>query len=368
MADEVINVTAHPKVILVRRELSADDLVTLNEEIAALARAGLPLDQGLAALAREMRRGRLQQVTAELASDLKAGRTLPEALAKQGGRVPPYYAALVTAGVRSGRVDQVLATLTAYARTVADLRATVIGALLYPALIFILGLALVTSITAFLVPHFEATFTDMRLEIPTASKWAFAMSRDPLVFLVLPPALLAAGFLVLRFSLRQSEAGERLWARWVYAIPLVGTLLRRARLASYADLLGILVEHEVPLPDAFHLAGAAASDPLAVFASRHVEEALRSGRSLVEALQGRREFPKALAWMIGMGERRGKLAPTLRSEAERYRRQAQQRARLLSSLLPPLFLIVTAVLIIAIFGIAIFWPLLTMLEGLGMRI
>src|SRR5580693_1936284 len=65
-------------------QLSADDLIALNEEIAGMARAGLPLDQGLAALAREMGRGRLQKVTAKIAADLHAGFTLPEALDRQG--------------------------------------------------------------------------------------------------------------------------------------------------------------------------------------------------------------------------------------------------------------------------------------------
>src|SRR5205823_401007 len=112
--------------------LSADDLITLNEEIAGMAKAGLPLDQGLAALAHEMGRGRLQKVTAQLADDLKQGRTLPEAIARQGDRMPPFYASLVTAGIRTGRIADVLATLTTYARTLRDLRAAVVEALFYP--------------------------------------------------------------------------------------------------------------------------------------------------------------------------------------------------------------------------------------------
>src|SRR6202521_4814902 len=88
--------------------LSADDLITLNEEIAGMARAGLPLDKGLAALAREMGRGRLQKVTAQLAADLEAGHPLPEAIERQGKRMPLFYAGLVEAGVRAGRVSEVL--------------------------------------------------------------------------------------------------------------------------------------------------------------------------------------------------------------------------------------------------------------------
>src|SRR5207247_9602155 len=102
--------------------MNPDDLIALNEEIAGMARAGLPLDQGLAALAREMGKGRLQQVTAALAKDLQAGQTLPEALNRQSGRVPPFYAGLVAAGIRTGRISEVLATLTTYARSVVNQR------------------------------------------------------------------------------------------------------------------------------------------------------------------------------------------------------------------------------------------------------
>src|SRR5205814_6446812 len=97
---------------LVRQtHMTPDDLIALNEEIAGMARAGLPLDRGLAALAKEMGRGRLQQVTAALAQALRAGQTLPQALERQAGRVPPFYAGLVAAGVRTGRICGVLATL-----------------------------------------------------------------------------------------------------------------------------------------------------------------------------------------------------------------------------------------------------------------
>ena len=102
--------------------LSAEDLITLNEEIAGMAKAGLPLDQGLSTLAREMGSGRLQKVTATLAADLRAGLTLPQALERQGGRVPPYYASLLAAAIRSGRIGDMLGTLTLYARSLNDFR------------------------------------------------------------------------------------------------------------------------------------------------------------------------------------------------------------------------------------------------------
>src|SRR5436190_560247 len=122
--------------------MTTEDLITLNEEIAGMARAGLPLDQGLAALAREMGKGRLQAVTARLAADLSAGHTLPQAIERQANRVPPYYASLVAAGIRSGRVSEVLSTLTTYARSMADLRSTVVSAVIYPAVVLVFAFTL----------------------------------------------------------------------------------------------------------------------------------------------------------------------------------------------------------------------------------
>src|SRR5881392_2985626 len=150
--------------------LTADDLATLNDEIAAMARAGLPLDQGLAHLAKEMGSGRLQKMTAALAAEMHAGKTLPEALASQAGNVPPFYASLVTAGIRSGRLGDVLATLTSYARAISELRATVINSLIYPTIILVLGFGLLLGWVLFVGPQFKKIYEDFRLRLPVATE------------------------------------------------------------------------------------------------------------------------------------------------------------------------------------------------------
>jgi type II secretory pathway component PulF len=295
--------------------MSPEELAALNDEIAGMARAGLPLDQGLAALAKEMGRGRLRQVTADLAADLKAGRTLPEALERQGGRLPPFYAGLIAAGIRTGRIGEVLATLTGYTRTLAQLRSTIRDALLYPAVVTTIGLVLFGALCFFVLPIFDQIFSEWRMRLPFLTEAALAFGRHPMELFVWPLVVLLAGVFALRLVLRTMEVGRSFWARMVYATPVLGTLLRASRLEAFTELLAVLIDHEVPLPEAFRLAGQACSDPLMTVSARDLSEDLANGIPLGEALRGRGLVPEWVAWMTGLGERRGSLGQTLHQTA-----------------------------------------------------
>lgn len=345
--------------------MTADELTALNEQIAALARTGLPLDQGLDSLAREMGRGRLRATTQALADDLRAGHPLPEALARQEGRVPAYYANLVTAGVQTGRLPDVLATLTTYARSVAATRTIVSEALFYPAVVLVLGLALFTVLAAFILPQFDRIFQEFGLTLPAVTEALLTFGRHPLELIVAPAVVLVAGPLVLRAVLTRTPRGRRAWARAVYLVPLVGTLIRAARLAAFTELLGMLVEYGVPLPAAFRLAGGASSDPVIADRAETVEARLAAGAPLAEALKGRGLVPDWVAWLAAAGERRGGLGPALREVAAVYRRQVDARSAVLRSVLPPFVVIVTAGSLTLVFAVALMLPMVKLLEGLS---
>jgi type II secretory pathway component PulF len=345
--------------------MNAEDLIALNEEIAAMARAGLPLDQGLAALAREMGGGRLRQLTAELADDLRAGHTLPQALERRGNRVPPFYAALLAAGVRSGRLVEVLTTLTTYARSLADLRATILSAAFYPGVVLVFGFVLFGFLCFYIVPQFEVIFRDFNMSLPIVTEAVLALGRHPLELVVLPLVVVVGTLFATRFVLRRTPTGRLLWARFVYAIPLVGTLLRATRMAAFTELLAILVDHEVPLPEALRLAGEASSEPIMADAVHTLRQDLEQGQPLSKALKKQKAVPELISWMTGLGEQRGALGNALHQVAEMYRRQAGLRATLLHSLLPPFLLISTAGVLVVLFVLAIMMPMFKLLEGLS---
>jgi type II secretory pathway component PulF len=192
-----------------------------------------------------------------------------------------------------------------------------------------------------------------------------SLGGHPLELIVLPLVVIVAGLLGIRFALRRTRAGRVLWARFVYGIPLIGTLLRASRMAAFTELLAILVDHKVPLPEAVRLAGEASSEPIMAEAVDHLRHDLEQGRSLSEALKKHKAVPEVVTWMASLGEQRGALGASLHQMAELYRRQANLRATLLRTLMPPLLLIATAGVLVGIFALCVMLPMFKLLDGLS---
>jgi len=345
--------------------MTADDLAALNDQIAAMARAGLPLDQGLDSLAKEMGRGKLRSVTEAIAADLRAGQPLPEALERRKGEVPPYYANLVTAGIQTGRLPEVLTTLTTYARSISATRAAVVEALFYPCVVLVVGFCLFAAMSLFVVPQFEKIFQDFGLKLPAITELVLHLGRHPIELVVIPGLTLFVVLVLARLVIRYTPKGRRIWARAVYFVPLFGTLVRAARLAAFTELLGMLIEYKVPLPTAFRLAGGASSDPQMAARAGAVEERLNQGETLGEAFRGRGLVPEWVAWLASAGEKQGALAPALREIAGIYRRQVETRAAVIRTILPPFIVVMTAGLLTAVFALALMLPMIKLLEGLS---
>src|SRR5262245_59977727 len=220
--------------------MTADELIALNEQLAGMARAGLPLDQGLASLAGEMNRGRLRRVTEAIVGDLKHGSTLPEAVALRQTDLPPYYANLITAGVRTGRLPDVLATLTTYARSIAATRTIILDSVFYPAVVFLFAIILLSVLVFFVLPQFDKLFKDFSLRLPPFTAGVLAIGQHPYSVFVIPFSVIVGSVLLAWLLLSRTERGQRIWALGVYSVPIIGTLIRSARLSSFSELLAVL--------------------------------------------------------------------------------------------------------------------------------
>ena len=129
--------------------------------------------------------------------------------------MPPYYAALLAAGIRSGKLSEVLGTLTLYARSVVHFRETIVTVVLYPAIVLILGLVLMVFVSREILPQYEQIFIEMKLQLPLMTRIVLFVGQRPITFFVAPAVLILIGLLAERWWLRQTANGRILWARLV---------------------------------------------------------------------------------------------------------------------------------------------------------
>ncbi len=315
--------------------ITLDQLVALNDEIAALARAGVPLEKGLIHVGGDLP-GRLGRITTELGQRLEAGEGLAHALAADAS-LPPAYRAIVAAGMRSGRLAVALEGMSSLIRRTAETRRLVTASLVYPLVVLAVAYGLLVFTTKFCFPGIESTYSDLARQgrplelvkwfVETLPYWGPWL---PILFVVVVPA-----WWVLSRRAWAVEGGRRgRKKRWFSErYPTVGNLLFAGRMATFAEVLALLVEHEVPLIEAVALSTDASGDRRLRESGRLLSEQLQRGeKSLgVSALTG---IPPVLAWLLVGSADRTQMISALRRAADSYRRRARWMTRWLSLYLP----------------------------------
>ena len=157
---------------------------------------------------------------------------------------------------------------------------------------------------------------------------------------MLPFCILVLAGLTERWWLRSTPLGRRIFTRVVYSLPGFGSVVRSAQLAAFTELLGILVDQAVPLPEAMALAGQTSSDPFLSEGTKQIENDLRQGMPFAAALKKQGWVPELVVWMIGFGERQGSLRAALQQISDMYRQA--EHGDVLTHVVPPLLIILVA--------------------------
>jgi len=316
---------------LIARPITLDQLVALSDEIAALARAGVPLDRGLQDLAYDLP-GRLGRLAGEMGKKLEQGQPLEKVVAELGAALPPAYQTVIAAGQRVGRLPAALEDVARTARRVNQLRWAIGLALIYPSILLIIAWGLLSFVLMKITPVMMRMMQELGLVSQTVVEF---FDRVPAWMEICGPLLAGAVFA---------------WALWVWlqsgrvargvelhpwlsmgAIGTLARLQRAGRIASLAELLALLVSHETPLPEAVALASSAVGSPSIARGGHELAARLRAGEQH-DRLPA--DFPPLVAWTLVSSTSPTQLVRALKRMAEVHSDELTRRGQWLALYVP----------------------------------
>ena len=343
---------------------SLEDLLTFNDEIAALSRAGVPLDVGLAQLDPDPDIAK-KLINGAITRQSRVSDSLVDAISEDDQSFPPVYQGVVCAGLRCGRLPAALEAMSRYLQPVHDTRQTFRSSLVYPTVICLIAYVLFVGSCLYLWPQYDRMFAVMDSGGGAFNAIVGALREWLPYWVAIPPVLLIVA-LAWRWRSKSSHTigfGRSFWLwKWVPVVSGVAIDQCRARLA---ELLALLVEHDAGLPEALRLAAPASGDDDLASAVRQLADELDRGQSLSHDSEAARQLPPFLYWALTSAPESGGRAQSLRIAASVYRHRAQRRAESLRVIVPTVTCVALAGGATLFYCLSIFSPFVQMIRGLS---
>jgi general secretion pathway protein F len=330
-----------------RRVFDNTSLAVWTRQMAGLVGAGLPLERALTALADESENPRQRELIAHLKSEVNAGSPFARALAGAPREFDEVYCAVVAAGEQSGALGQVLEKLADDLEERQALRAKLLGAMLYPAIVSLIAIVIVIFLVTYVVPQVASVFTSSKRALPGLTVAMLAISAFVRSYGWALFGLVVAG--VAGFTLLRRNAGfrERSDAA-LLNLPLVGRLARGYNAARFSSTLAMLAAAGVPILKALQAAAETLGNRAMRADAMDALVQVREGAPLASAMAAKKRFPGLLAMFARLGEQTGQLPVMLGRAATQLGAEVQRRAMALATILEPLLIVVMGVVVMLI--------------------
>ncbi len=351
-------------VLFQRKSVKPKTLMIFTRQLATLIDAGLPLLRGLTVLGKQERDPVLKKTLGGLADSVQSGSTFSEGLAQHPRLFNDLYVNMVRAGELGGVLEVVLNRLAEFQEKAQKIKNKVAAAMVYPVIVLVLALAIMTFLMIFIVPKFEQIFHDMLGDkpLPTITLFVIGISNFMQNHWLLIFGALAVFVVGLKLAARTPQ-GRRMLDRVKLRAPVFGDLTRKTSISRFSRTLGTLVTSGVPILQALTITGATAGNSVIAHAISQVHDSVKEGESIVTPLEASGVFPPMVISMVDVGEETGQLPQMLLKIAEVYDDEVDNSVAALTSLLEPIMIVLLA-LIVGTIVIALFMPLISIISGL----
>ncbi len=338
--------------------ISQSDLALITRQLATLVQSNMPLDEALTATAQQSRKPRINSLILQVRARVLEGHSLAYALGDFPQIFNEMYCAMVKAGEHAGFLGTVLEQLADYTESNQYAQQKLKGAMIYPIVLVVLSIAVISILMVFVVPDLVSVFSHTNQELPALTQMVIWLSDffTESWWLVL---LAIIAIVVFFQQLLKAPSRKRVWHRIQLKLPFISGLVTSVDTSRFASTLSILTSSGVPLLDGLKIAGAVLSNLELREASKSVATAVQEGGSLNRALSQADVFPPMMVHMVASGEASGELETMLARSATNQQRELEMTLGNLMAIFEPLMIVVMAAIVCTIV-FAILMPIIEM--------
>jgi type IV pilus assembly protein PilC len=344
------------------RKLNLEKFLILNQQFVTLIRAGLPILKSLDLLATRLTDEKMSPLVTAVRDEVRVGTSLSDAFEKQGV-FPPIYVTSVLAGEKSGSLVEVLDRYITYQKMTLAVKKKLLVSLLYPSLLIVLVIGLVTFLVTYVVPQFSELYKSMDAKLPALTVFLISIgtaARDYVLLLVGGLVGGAIGF----WLWSRTDAAQETLDRIKLRLPVAGEIWIKYQVAQFSRVLSTLLLGGIPLVQALETAADSVGTRLLSRALTSVRQSVREGRTLSASLTETGVFPPLSIDMIEVGESTGALPQMLGSVAEFYEEDVQTKLAAALSLIEPAIMIFMGVFV-AFVLVALYLPIFSLSDSIG---
>jgi general secretion pathway protein F len=320
------------------------DVLFFTQELSTLLNAGVPLDRALSITADLTTHVDFRSLVLDVTRLLKGGKSLADSLAVHPTHFSNLYTNMVRAGEASGSLAQIFDRLAEFEKTRDELRGYVIGSLIYPALLSVVGLGSIIVLLTFVVPKFAQIFSDPRMKIPTPTLLMLETSKIVQTYWMPVTGAIVGLIIALRLYIGTTE-GRRWWDSFRLKIPLLGDALRKAETARFARAMGTLVSSSVPLVQSIGISRGILNNVRMSATLEGVAQGVKRGEGIAGPLTRAGEFPPLVGHLLTVGEETGNLDTMFHRMADIYEGETRAAIRKFTTIFEPLIILMMGLMV-----------------------
>ena len=344
--------------------VTGKDRIMFTRQLATLIGAGLPLAASLRTVANQTEGKGMKAIIEEILAAVESGKSLYEAFSAHPEIFNGVYLALIQAGEKSGTLDLALKRLADQEEKDAAMMSKIKGALVYPAIILVVIIAVLAFMMIMVVPQVEGLYEDMGKELPGLTKLLVAISTFFGNFWWLVLMVVVAMCVGAFYFIKKTPSGRKIADSFKIHVPLFGGLFRKLYVSRFARTAEMMLATGVPMLDSVKIAIDSTSNVIVEEEYSKSLELIKGGKPLSASIEGLDYMLPLVPQMAGIGEESGKIDEMLGKAAQVYENELDEQINNISTMIEPILMVIMAGLIGVVVGGTLL-PIYSLVNSVG---